>query len=275
MILSWIPLFAIWAVTRYSSGVRIKDLDVPSVALEGDEVHLRCDYEDEGGSSLYTLKWYKDGKEFYRHQPGISPYSDKCADHNTYDVVGVQVECWTSTERDVVLKSVSKDTSGDYRCEVIGEHPKFRKEIRSARLTVFSEELQPPRVTGNEESYRTFDLVSLNCSSTNKEYTPDIAWKVNGHRASSNYVLKYEDRRSVGLHFRAVDDLFRRGVIEVTCVTSMGAYHTRSRKVHLTNRDYLSAQGYYYNSGLKRGSVSLGAAFSCFLFSVAVLLPAV
>ncbi|MPC30327.1 hypothetical protein E2C01_023587 [Portunus trituberculatus] len=45
--------------------------------------------------------------------------------------------CWVSTGRDVVLQSVTKATSGEYQCEVIGEHPKFRKETRRARLTIF------------------------------------------------------------------------------------------------------------------------------------------
>ncbi|KAK8719015.1 hypothetical protein OTU49_014297, partial [Cherax quadricarinatus] len=120
-------------------GVRITDLGVPPVAIVGDEVHLRCDYEDEGGSTLYTLKWYKDSQEFYRHQPGLSPHTadDRCLDDDTYHVEGVAVDCWVSTEREVVLKAVSKSTSGEYQCEVIGEHPKFRKQTRQANLIVY------------------------------------------------------------------------------------------------------------------------------------------
>lgn len=41
----------------------------------------------------------------------------------------------------MVLQRVTKATSGDYQCEVIGEHPKFRKETRKARLTIFCEYL--------------------------------------------------------------------------------------------------------------------------------------
>ncbi|KAK8727344.1 hypothetical protein OTU49_009824, partial [Cherax quadricarinatus] len=81
-------------VAGCAEGVRIRALEVPLVALQKDEVRLRCDYEDEGGSSLYTLKWYKDGREFYRHQPGISPHTPdhRCLDRYSYHVDGVSVD---------------------------------------------------------------------------------------------------------------------------------------------------------------------------------------
>lgn len=80
--------------------MHIAKLDVPPVALEGDDVHLRCDYEDEGGSSLYTLKWYKDNQEFFRHQPGRTHRDgdDRCRDHHTYHIEGVSVDVSTQNK---------------------------------------------------------------------------------------------------------------------------------------------------------------------------------
>lgn len=93
-----------------ADGVRITELEVPGVALEGDVVHLRCHYQNEGGSSLYTLKWYKDDQEFYRHQPGLSqqqqqqnhnhnnaaaaapPPPPRCQHHPPYKVPGVTID---------------------------------------------------------------------------------------------------------------------------------------------------------------------------------------
>lgn len=84
-------------------GVRITKLDVPVVALEGDQVHLRCDYENESDSRLYTLKWYKDSKEFFRHQPGLAPREgdDLCRDHHTYHVDGVSVDVSVKADSEV------------------------------------------------------------------------------------------------------------------------------------------------------------------------------
>ncbi|XP_069159562.1 uncharacterized protein [Procambarus clarkii] len=239
--------------TGLVNGVRIKEVSVPSVAVEGDEIHLRCDYQDEEGSSLYTLKWYKDAQEFYRHQPGISPHTadDRCVDDHMYDVVGVTVDCWVSTEREVVLKSVTRSTSGEYQCEVIGEHPNFRKETLKASLKVYSEPLQKPLLAGMEESYTPMEFITLNCTAMNTEYIPAISWVINGRPAHADNVRQVENR-TVGLFFQARDDLFQRGVITVSCFTSLGTKHVKSTQIQLPNRDYLSAQEYYYNAGKKK-----------------------
>ncbi|XP_071523301.1 uncharacterized protein [Panulirus ornatus] len=269
---SWLALAAVWAHhLGGAAGVRIRDLDVPAVALQDDDVHLRCDYEDEGGSALYTLKWYKDGREFYRHQPGISRHAadDRCLDHHTYHVDGVNVDCWVSTEREVVLRAVSRTTSGDYQCEVIGEHPKFRKEVLKARLTVFSEALQRPVVSGARQTYHPLDIVDLNCSSANTQYLPLLSWHLNGRPAPSTYLVKGSDRRTLGLRFQARADLFHRGVIRAACVTSLGSHHSRSPEVILRDPDYLSAQEYYYNTG--GGGWSAGRVLPCLLLLLLLL----
>ncbi len=40
-------------------------VDVPRYESVGDAVLLRCNYELQG-EKLYSVKWYKDGNEFYR-----------------------------------------------------------------------------------------------------------------------------------------------------------------------------------------------------------------
>ncbi len=47
------------------SGMRMLSVDVPPHATVRDRTRLRCNYE-LGGESLYSVKWYKDGSEFYR-----------------------------------------------------------------------------------------------------------------------------------------------------------------------------------------------------------------
>ncbi|XP_053654364.2 uncharacterized protein [Cherax quadricarinatus] len=241
-------------VAGCAEGVRIRALEVPLVALQKDEVRLRCDYEDEGGSSLYTLKWYKDGREFYRHQPGISPHTPdhRCLDRYSYHVDGVSVDCWVSSEREVVLREVTTTTSGEYQCEVIGEHPKFRKEVRSARLTVFTEALREPRILGAKESYRAEDSVLLNCSSTNTQYLPVLSWTLNDTPVSKRHVRSYEGGRILGLQLQVSRDLFQQGVISLTCTSTLGSLHTRSTQVTLPNPDYLHAEEYYYNAGVQK-----------------------
>ncbi|PSN56169.1 hypothetical protein C0J52_03339 [Blattella germanica] len=49
-------------------------LDVPSTADMFSPVTLFCEFDTEG-SGLYSVKWYKDGKEFFRYMPDYDPPS--------------------------------------------------------------------------------------------------------------------------------------------------------------------------------------------------------
>ena len=45
---------------------------IPSHAIKGEDVVLECLY-DLQGDSLYSVKWYRNGQEFYRHIPTDKP----------------------------------------------------------------------------------------------------------------------------------------------------------------------------------------------------------
>ena len=49
--------------------VRLTKLIVPSYHYVGDDAILSCYYDLEG-EELYSVKWYKDGNEFFRFIPG-------------------------------------------------------------------------------------------------------------------------------------------------------------------------------------------------------------
>ena len=55
-----------------SWGVRLTKELIPSHAIKGDDVTLECDY-DLQGDSLYSVKWYRNDQEFYRHIPTDRP----------------------------------------------------------------------------------------------------------------------------------------------------------------------------------------------------------
>ncbi|XP_069936843.1 uncharacterized protein [Cherax quadricarinatus] len=109
----------------------------------------------------------------------------------------------------------------------------------------------------------------------NTEYIPRVSWLINDRPAHSSYVRQV-NQRTVGLVFQARDDYFQRGVITVSCVTSLGNKHVKATQVQLPNRSYLSAQEYYHNAGQKKtGSGCPLAALlilKCFYYSLVSLL---
>ncbi len=50
----------------------LKKIDVPPHSLIGEDARLSCEFDMEG-STLYSVKWYKDDNEFYRFVPGDRP----------------------------------------------------------------------------------------------------------------------------------------------------------------------------------------------------------
>jgi hypothetical protein len=49
--------------------VLMLQLVVPELVLVGEDAALECFYDLEG-EDLYSVKWYKGGKEFFRYIPG-------------------------------------------------------------------------------------------------------------------------------------------------------------------------------------------------------------
>ncbi len=62
------PFFAISALSR---AITIGRVEVPRYPVVGNRADLVCNYDLEKGrdgqeEKLYSVKWYKDGSEFYR-----------------------------------------------------------------------------------------------------------------------------------------------------------------------------------------------------------------
>lgn len=49
-------------------GLRDVRVVIPAAVKRGDQARLICNYDMEG-DSLYSIKWYKGKREFYRYTP--------------------------------------------------------------------------------------------------------------------------------------------------------------------------------------------------------------
>ncbi|GBM14937.1 hypothetical protein AVEN_238921-1 [Araneus ventricosus] len=50
----------------------MKYLKIPYIYPSGHDVVLTCDFDLEG-ETLYAVKWFHDGEEFYRYSPDEDP----------------------------------------------------------------------------------------------------------------------------------------------------------------------------------------------------------
>ena len=58
---------------------------VPPQLILGQSATLECNFDLEG-SKLYSVKWYKNGQEFYRFMPAMKRQYD------VFDVAGVNID---------------------------------------------------------------------------------------------------------------------------------------------------------------------------------------
>ena len=142
------------------SSIRLTRTLLPSHAILGEDVVLECGYDMEG-DRLYSVKWYRNGKEFYRHIPSDSPPTAVFSQPGL--VVDVS-QSWESplvststlqevhsTETRIVLKRVQLSSEGSYLCEVSGEAPLFQTAKNENYLSVVGNvtrhTAKPQRVT--------------------------------------------------------------------------------------------------------------------------------
>ena len=57
--------FLLYSPPDFCSCLRMLNVDVPGIQTVDGRARLSCNY-DMGKETLYSVKWYKDGQEFYR-----------------------------------------------------------------------------------------------------------------------------------------------------------------------------------------------------------------
>lgn len=80
------------------NGLRDVRVTVPAAVKRGDNAELICLYDMEG-DSLYSVKWYKGRREFYRYTPKENPAMKTFAVNGINVEVSVKYKCMYVYER--------------------------------------------------------------------------------------------------------------------------------------------------------------------------------
>ncbi|CAL4111781.1 unnamed protein product, partial [Meganyctiphanes norvegica] len=214
----------------------LRGIDVPTYAFKGDEAVLKCQY-DLRATRLYSLKWYHNNTEFYRYVPtertkpiNIKPGSTQFLVHEISR---------TDTQVTLIVKKLTASASGQYRCEVIAEHPSFRTDSANATMTVLLEPLPYPVVVGLQELYEPSEIIKVGCQPT-REFSghqqPEARWFVHGARVEPEWVSEYTESsnpniKGISLHIAAKQIMKTGGSLEIECRLTLGAHFRSSFKV--------------------------------------------
>ncbi|EZA49961.1 hypothetical protein X777_11449, partial [Ooceraea biroi] len=155
------------------------EFKMPTEAVVGTSVDLKCEWRILGVSNLYSVKWYKDDHEFFRYVPDNNPKTQM------FPRLGVKVEKRSSSEKSsnqksIRLKDLVLESSGQYKCEVSTEAPFFATTFQTANLTVISLPERGPEITGLSSHYAVGENVTANCTSWPSVPKANLRWTING-----------------------------------------------------------------------------------------------
>ncbi|XP_069992582.1 cell adhesion molecule 1-like isoform X2 [Penaeus vannamei] len=235
-------------------GLKVKKVVVPPHEKMGKGVVLKCEYDLEG-DQLYSVKWYKGIKEFFRYVPADNPPIQ------VFDLPGVHVDRDKSNDRKVTLKEVSLKTSGKYKCEVSAEAPSFHTDSGAGELLVVHMPEHDPHISGMRTKYHVGDLVQVNCTSSPSKPAAALMWYINDKQADSGFLVDYApvsnggglETSILGLHFRARMTHLRHGHLKLRCSATIAAVYYREKTIFargfLThNGDVLESRGIFSGS---------------------------
>ncbi|KAH8264065.1 hypothetical protein KR038_002102 [Drosophila bunnanda] len=169
-----------------AEGLHLSNLSVPRIIDVAQKAKLFCSYA-MGNRTLNSVKWYKDGLEFFRYSPLTPPTT------NWFPVKGVTIADGSPHCNqficNVELEKLNAHSSGQYRCEVSGDAPEFKLIDQTANMTVGVLPKYDPFISGVKLAYKYHDYLVANCSSEWSSPAAKLMWYINNKTAPGHSLL--------------------------------------------------------------------------------------
>ncbi|XP_064553952.1 uncharacterized protein beat-Ic isoform X1 [Drosophila montana] len=206
--------------------VALKDVSVriPQAVKRGSNALFTCNYDMEN-DTLYSVKWYKGKREFYRYTPKENPAMKVFAMTS-----GLNVERNLSNQSHVVLQSVPLNISGKFTCEISVEAPTFQTAMVSGEMEVVELPEEHTVVTGIQARYRIGDLVDGNCSIKYSKPAANLTWTINGIVVPPHHIKTYQIEKqenstlesvTSAIHFMVTTQHFLKGQMRLKCTANI------------------------------------------------------
>ncbi|XP_037796824.1 uncharacterized protein LOC119592081 [Penaeus monodon] len=139
------------------AGVIVQKVGIPTPTVAGHIARLECVWSAGSGPPLYSLRWCKDGQQFYVVTIRPRPYQA------VFPTPGVHVLLSMSDDSVLSLANVTAATSGTYTCEAMSDAPDFLSSARSAHLSVIELPVSGPTWTGVLSVYHVHQHLRARC----------------------------------------------------------------------------------------------------------------
>ncbi|XP_047740033.1 uncharacterized protein LOC125179025, partial [Hyalella azteca] len=167
-----------------AQGLHVGGLTVPRYLVVGQRATLACHVGLEG-DSLYSVTWWKDGRQFYQYTPS------KPRPVVAFTVPGISVNAGRSALTTVELEDVTLASSGHYRCEAVADGPSFATDHRTANMTVIDPGALTPQIVGVAPLYRVGETIRLYCSAPRAPHPHTLSWTSAGRVILDEHVTLF------------------------------------------------------------------------------------
>nr|XP_050034882.1 synaptogenesis protein syg-2-like [Dermacentor andersoni] len=215
------------------NGLRLVRLDMPSAVIRGDPLWLNCSFDLES-DDLYSVKWYKNNREFFRYLPNENPPGQ------AYRLSGVYVDASRSSVGSLYLKETDLKSEGLYACEVSADAPSFQTIRSEKELKIYVLPKKGPEIRGTKPHYRFGDAVNVTCRADASKPPAVLVWYINGEQVPPSFekvhpILRDEDQlyhSSLAMTFTAEPRHFTYGIMKLKCTATVSeAYSLSSEEI--------------------------------------------
>ncbi|XP_042877553.1 uncharacterized protein LOC122256733 [Penaeus japonicus] len=150
-------VFCALLLFHLGAGVIVQEVGIPKPTIAGHIARLECLWSTGSGPPLYSLRWCKDGQQFYVVTVRPRPHQA------VFPTPGVHVLLSMSDETVLSLTNVTAATSGTYTCEAMSDAPDFLSSARSAHLSVIEVPVSGPTWAGVLSVYHVHQHLRARC----------------------------------------------------------------------------------------------------------------
>ncbi|XP_035793334.1 uncharacterized protein LOC118467213 [Anopheles albimanus] len=166
--------------------MQLMALEVSYIVLGLDSVHIKvpvavplgtsvtlvceCDLSDE---DLYSVKWYKGKREFFRYT------SKEIPSIKIFPKAGISVNVNLSNASHLVLDGIEPQSSGRYSCEITEAAPSFHTQIASRTMHVVDLPEVDPRIDDMKSYYGADEFLEVRCTAGASLPAAKLTWLIN------------------------------------------------------------------------------------------------
>lgn len=234
--------FTILLSLSYTGSLTLTSLEFPSHVMLGQSTSLKCSFTRQPSQKLDSIKWYKDGREFYRLHPQDGQRREFHAQGVNIDANLTAFHLLPQTgHHTVALLHTELATTGSYRCQITEAQAPFHTEQQDKNLTIIIQpEKGSPRIQVSKDVVYLGQDAEVECWSDRSKPAANLQFFINGDRVPSDRVqdlkVSFENDGQLETSYRKMrftvrENHFREDSLVVKCNANIGEAYWQTSQV--------------------------------------------